>query len=153
MENDSPDIVVHPMIIIVVFILVCSVLKRLWPLEIPELGLLEYAGYALMGIGGIAVVLSGREFSKRKTGTNFVSSAKSLVTSGLYRFSRNPMYVSFIVIFIGFSLQSNNLWFLVLTLPLAVAFRQLVIVREEAYLTGKFPEEYGQYKRTVRRWL
>ena len=76
-----------------------------------------------------------------------------LLTSGPYRFSRNPMYVAWTSISLGLALLVNSVW-LVGALPLAFLYLHLVeIPREEASLEEMFGEEYLSYKRRVRRYL
>ena len=77
----------------------------------------------------------------------------ALVTDGVYRFTRNPMYVSLVVLYLAAALVLNTWWGLVL-LPLAViVIDRSVIAREERYLTSAFPAEYAAYRARVRRWL
>ncbi len=77
----------------------------------------------------------------------------ALVTTGPYRFSRNPMYVGFTLLYLGIGFLTNSLWPLLL-LPLVLVVMHFgVIVREEAYLERLFGEEYRAYRRRVRRWL
>jgi protein-S-isoprenylcysteine O-methyltransferase Ste14 len=77
----------------------------------------------------------------------------TIVGTGPYRFSRNPIYLAFSLFQLGIALWVNSLW-LVLTLLLAVAVMSLVVIpREERYLEARFPSEYSRYKASVRRWL
>ncbi|GAC1648192.1 MAG: isoprenylcysteine carboxylmethyltransferase family protein [Gemmatimonadaceae bacterium] len=79
--------------------------------------------------------------------------AAALVTSGPYRFTRNPMYVSLAALYLAVTLLFNSWWQVVL-LPLVVlATQRAVIAREERYLEGAFPVEYPAYRERVRRWL
>jgi protein-S-isoprenylcysteine O-methyltransferase Ste14 len=79
--------------------------------------------------------------------------ATRLVTSGPYRFTRNPMYVSFVALYIAVTLVLNSWWTLPL-LPLVVlVLQRAVIAREERYLAGAFPAQYAAYRQRVRRWL
>lgn len=79
--------------------------------------------------------------------------ASRLVTVGPYRFSRNPMYTGFTVVYIGLTLIINSAWPL-LILPLVIlALLSMVIEREEQYLHGAFGKQYAEYTRRVRRWL
>jgi len=77
----------------------------------------------------------------------------AVVTAGPYRFTRNPIYVAFSLVYIGVALWGNTLWpFLLLLLVLPVM--QLgVVAREEVYLERIFGDEYRDYRRRVRRWL
>jgi protein-S-isoprenylcysteine O-methyltransferase Ste14 len=77
----------------------------------------------------------------------------TIVRTGPYRFSRNPIYLAFSLLQLGIALWVNSLW-LVLTLLVAVAIMSLVVIpREERYLEARFPSEYHSYKASVRRWL
>ena len=77
-----------------------------------------------------------------------------MIQSGLYRFSRNPIYVAGLLLQLGIALLMNNLW-IVLLVPVSkkFLFDGYIIAREEAYLERAFGEVYLDYKRTVRRWL
>ena len=77
----------------------------------------------------------------------------TIVRTGPYRFSRNPIYLAFSLLQLGIALWVNSLW-LVLTLLAAVDVMSLVVIpREERYLEARFPSEYSLYKASVRRWL
>jgi protein-S-isoprenylcysteine O-methyltransferase Ste14 len=77
----------------------------------------------------------------------------TIVRTGPYRFSRNPIYLAFSLLQLGIALWVSSLW-LVLTLLAAVAVMSLVVIpREERYLEARFPAEYPPYKASVRRWL
>lgn len=77
----------------------------------------------------------------------------ALVVHGPYRFTRNPMYLGFAVLYLGVTLLVNSLWPLVL-LPIVLGIiHRWVIVREEAYLTRAFGDDYRAYQARVRRWL
>ena len=76
-----------------------------------------------------------------------------IVLDGPFSFSRNPIYLSMLLLLVGIGIWANSLWFIGLG---AVAFILLswgVIAREEQYLRTKFGEEYESYKARVRRWL
>jgi protein-S-isoprenylcysteine O-methyltransferase Ste14 len=76
-----------------------------------------------------------------------------MVVHGPFRFTRNPMYVGLVALYMSLSLFVNSAWPLIL-LPVVIAVVQRqVIVREEAYLEGKFGEQYRAYKARVRRWI
>lgn len=77
----------------------------------------------------------------------------AIVTDGLFRFSRNPIYVSDLLLYVGLSLALNTWWALALTPVLVLIMNVGVIAREEAYLERKFGNEYLRYKQQVRRWL
>jgi protein-S-isoprenylcysteine O-methyltransferase Ste14 len=77
----------------------------------------------------------------------------TIVRTGPYRFSRNPIYLAFSLVQLGLSLWVNSLALLITLVP-AVALMWLVVIpREERYLEARFPSEYSPYKASVRRWL
>jgi protein-S-isoprenylcysteine O-methyltransferase Ste14 len=77
----------------------------------------------------------------------------TIVRTGPYRFSRNPIYLAFSLFQMGLCLWLNSLGLLITLVP-AVALMSLVVIpREERYLEARFPSEYLPYKASVRRWL
>ncbi len=78
---------------------------------------------------------------------------KRLVTEGPFRYTRNPIYISFALIYLGITAAMNALAALAV-LPVALgAIHWGVIAREEKYLERKFGDEYLRYKGRVRRWV
>ncbi len=77
----------------------------------------------------------------------------AIVKDGPYKFTRNPMYLSFMIGFIGLSFLAGAPMMTLMALPLFFILDRKVIVPEEEYLTGKFGETYLEYKNQVRRWL
>ena len=76
-----------------------------------------------------------------------------LLVQGIYRYTRNPMYVGLTLLQLGLGIALGNGWIAALSL-IALAIVHFLAVRpEEAYLTEKFGESYVAYKRTVRRYL
>ena len=80
-------------------------------------------------------------------------SLRQLVTAGIYRLSRNPMYVSLALVYLGIACWVNSVWILLLTVAVLVVVDQGIIKREEQYLEQKFGGEYLRYKSEVRRWI
>ena len=78
---------------------------------------------------------------------------KTLVVSGPFRRTRNPIYVGFLLIAVGLAVAFNALAVLIAAFVGAVALRVLVIRREETYLTREFGEAYTGYMSLTRRWL
>lgn len=77
----------------------------------------------------------------------------SLITTGPFRMSRNPLYVGFTVLHASLALLLGSLWALA-ALPVAIlAVLWGAILPEEAYLAGKFGSAYDDYRRRVRRWI
>lgn len=76
-----------------------------------------------------------------------------LATGGLYRFSRNPIYLGFAITYLGLAVAMDSPIALALLLPCLIVVDRFVIAREERYLSAKFGAEYEAYKGKVRRWL
>ena len=77
----------------------------------------------------------------------------TIVESGPYRFTRNPIYLSMVLGLIGLAIALDNLWLLISLAPFALVIRYGVVAREEAYLERKFGDVYRGYRSRVRRWL
>jgi len=115
---------------------------------------------AARGTGGILVAIgiainvsAWIAFHQARTPVMPTKPTTAIVIRGPYRFTRNPLYLSLALIYLGAALLLGYLWPLVF-LPLAVfLISRLVIAREEAYLEGKFGDEYARYRNSVRRWL
>lgn len=114
----------------------------------------HYAG-AIIFIAGLIILLSCiLSFAFKGRGTlSPVNPTKNLVVSGLYKFSRNPMYVGVMLILTGEALffSSVSLWWYLLFI--FIAFNLFIQLHEEPRLRKDFGEEYKKYCRVVRRWL
>ncbi|MBJ6127858.1 methyltransferase family protein [Microvirga splendida] len=90
-----------------------------------------------------------------RAGTNVPTNRPSttLVESGPYRFTRNPIYLGMFLGLIGLGIALDNPWLLLMLAPFALVIRYGVVAREEAYLERKFGDVYRGYRSRVRRWL
>jgi len=77
----------------------------------------------------------------------------TIVRTGPYRYSRNPIYLAFSLLQLGIALWVNSLWLVVTLVPAVALMSFVVIPREERYLQSRFPSDYLPYKASVRRWL
>ncbi len=110
-----------------------------------------------LALAGGAVSLSGlREFARARTTFNPLTPdrASALVTTGIYRFTRNPMYLGMLLVLIGWGLWLGNAAALVIGPLLAVlSLNALQIRPEERVMQARFGEVYTRYRARVRRWL
>jgi protein-S-isoprenylcysteine O-methyltransferase Ste14 len=109
-------------------------------------------GPALLFLG-LVFVPALVSFGKARTAPEPWKPSTALVTSGVYRFSRNPMYLGMALTYLGVAVWANALAALLLFPVALAAIRVGVIAREEAYLERRFGDEYRAYKARVRRWL
>ena len=79
--------------------------------------------------------------------------ASALLTSGPFRWSRNPLYLGLSLLLVWLGVLLDSAWMLWLTPVLVLLLDRLVIVREEIRLHAQFGQEYLAYTRRVRRWL
>jgi protein-S-isoprenylcysteine O-methyltransferase Ste14 len=124
------------------------------PLALPEAPVIRWAAGGGMVLIGAAIMAAGaRNFSRAATPVPSNQPVRALVTTGIHRWSRNPIYIGMFFIYIGIGVAARSPWVLVLTAPLAVIVRYGVVAREEAYLERRFGDAYRDYKARVRRWL
>src|SRR5262249_10307696 len=103
---------------------------------------------------GIAVFSAGiRNFSSAATPVQGTKPTRTLVTTGIHGWSRNPIYLGMFLVYEGIGLAVRNPCVLILALPIAVTIRYGVVAREEAYLKRRFGDAYRDYQARVRRWL
>ena len=90
-----------------------------------------------------------------RAGSNVPTSlpTTTIVNTGPYRFTRNPIYLGMVLGLIGLAIALNSLWLLLTLAPFALVIRYGVVAREEAYLERKFGDDYRRYRARVRRWL
>ncbi len=155
-QKDSPGIhkFVHPPILALGFIILGVLLGKFIPV-LPALAAtpLRLAGMPIVLIGLLIGFSGFSAILRANTTLNPHGTVTSVVTSGIYRFTRNPMYLGFMFMVIGFPLANGTLWGLILAPFFVLTMNRLVIEKEEAYLEKKFGDAYTSFKRRVRRWL
>lgn len=151
-SSDRANRVPWPPILYVVAVGLVYVLERVWRLDLAVPGL-KWPG-VLIAVAGFAVAVAGAGYF-RVIGTAIdpAGRATHLATGGIYRFTRNPMYLGALICFAGIALALRSGWLLIAVPVLAVALQKLAIEREEAYLTRRFGEVYLAYCAKVRRWI
>lgn len=150
---DSPGVYVPPPLFYAAAVIAGWLLDRRWPLPMgggtgrTAVAWVLVVGWALLAASSIGL------FRRKQTSMITIRPASTLVTSGPYAFTRNPMYVSLALLTTAFALFLNTWWTVVLLVPTLASVQQFVIVPEERYLRRRFGAAYGEYTRRVRRWL
>lgn len=154
MERPFPLLMAPPPIIFAVAFGVGAAVERFVPLSVAMLPHgLRAAGLALLAAGVLLGASLGITFLRRRTTLNPFAEPSAFVVAGPYRFSRNPMYLSLVVAYLGGTLIYGSLWPLVLlVVPVAILART-VIPREEAQMAATFGPDYEAYRSRVRRWI
>ncbi len=120
--------------------------------EIPFHSGIAYTLFVLGGVMGLAGTVS---FSNAGTTVNPMSTKgmSALVTSGVYKFTRNPQYVGHLLFLTGVSVLIGNALSAVLLPAFVLYMNKFQISPEERGLSVMFPEEFAKYRESVRRWL
>jgi protein-S-isoprenylcysteine O-methyltransferase Ste14 len=121
------------------------------PVVPPRLALL--LGVPLVAAALLLVLSAVREFRRAGTPVPTREPSLALVTTGPYRFSRNPIYLSMGLLHLGIALWANSAWILLTLVVALYVILRGVIVREERYLERRFGTPYVEYKASVRRWF
>ena len=152
---DHAGVRVPPPLIFLGLVVIGPLLDRLLgiaPLRIAQ-PLLTVLIVMLVG-AGLAIVLAAiRNFARAGTRVEPWAPSSAIVSDGIYRFTRNPMYLGMAIVMIGLALILSSPSSLLLVVVGVLIIDRFVIGREEVYLEGKFGEEYSAYRRRVRRWI
>ena len=109
-----------------------------------------------IALTGVATAISGvAAFRRAKTTVNPLKpeTSSSLVTSGIYRLTRNPMYVGLAMVLIAWAIFLSSAWTFLGPLVFVLYMTRFQIMPEERVLLGMFGETYSAYQAKVRRWL
>lgn len=156
MANDKPDnpgIRVPPPLIYLMPLVLGLLLNRRFPVPFLPRRAANVLWWPLVGGG---VLLSGWFFQAMRSADAPVRTDKPvsrLTTSGPFRYTRNPGYLSVAMIYAGIAVKRNALWAILLLPAVLYVIQREVIGREERYLEHTFGEEYLAYKTRVRRWV
>ena len=109
----------------------------------------------LLILGLIIFISAVRSFRKQKTTVNPLKpkQASSLVTSGIFRFSRNPMYLGMLIILLSISFKFNLLGGMIISLLFLIFITKFQIYPEEEAMNELFGDKFTQYSNTTRRWI
>lgn len=146
---------VPPLALVIVFAILMMLLAQMVPGADYSVPAQPLPAIGVAVLGAAAVVAGVVAFRRHKTTVNPFTpdQTSSLVTSGIYRFTRNPMYLGFLLVLAGWSLYLAN-WVAVLLLPVFVVYmNRFQIEPEERALREKFGQSFIEYMSAVRRWL
>ncbi len=141
----------RPPIVFLTAILLGIVLNRAWSLPFMP-STFRFLGPVVTLCAVLLFLFSFREFRAAGTSVRGSERTTTIVRTGPYRFSRNPIYLSFILLVLGLSVWLNDLWLLITLVP-AVGFIAAVVIPREGFLERNFHDQYLSYKAAVRRWM
>lgn len=151
--SDTSSIVIPPPVIYFSCLAVGFVLDYFWPVPLLPQGIQYIVGVTLIAISFLLFAWVLMEFSRSKTSIDHRKPTTEIISTGPFRFSRNPVYLSMSMLLVGIAVSLDSIWVLAMSIPAVLATHYLVILREEAYLKRKFGAEYQQYMDQVRRWI
>jgi protein-S-isoprenylcysteine O-methyltransferase Ste14 len=154
--DERPNRIPWPPVILLGLVAVALLLDTVSPLPFGRgaaADILGGAGFVLIVLAVLLYILSAREMKRHNTTLMPNKAAGSLVTSGPFAVSRNPIYLASIMLLAGLGLAAGNLWMLLSTIACGFLLYHLAVRREEAHLEHKFGKAWRDYKKRVRRWI
>lgn len=153
-NRDAPGVVVFPPALFAAAFFLGLIFQWFLPLRFPVAEWIRMAVAVLLFVTGATVALWGKRVMEAAgTNVNPALPSTAIVTSGPFRFTRNPLYLSMLGLYLGAALATNAAWLLILLVPLLAILHFGIVLREERYLEAKFGEPYLVYKLQVRRWI
>ncbi len=155
MENkkDNPQVIAPPPLIFLSGLSLGAIVSWFQPFPFLPKTVSIVAGILLIVAGIAAIAMIWRQMNAAKTNIEPWKPTNKILDTGFYGYSRNPIYLAMILIYLGVSCLFNSIWFLPF-LPLCLLTINFgVILREEKYLESKFGADYLSYKSKVRRWI
>ena len=151
--SDGPKIKGNPLLVSVYLLVICYVIGEF---VIPKYSLLYPIN--LIGILGLVISLvfffSGFNIFKSYTENPVpTSSSERLIKTGVFAYTRNPIYLSLVLFHLSMFLVFENVMYLLSAVGQTIWIHNYIIKFEEAYLLGKFTDEYQRYMNAVSRWL
>ena len=108
----------------------------------------------VVGLIGLGLLLAGKiAFSSTDQSPKPGEPTVRIIMTGVFGYTRNPIYLGLGVMILGLGITFNFISWIVLSVVSLVAMHYLLVVPEEEYLLEKFPTEYSDYMRKVRRWI
>ena len=143
----------YPVLIMFALLVLSALLAWVYsvPFGLGYVGVL--AGWSLLLAGAFMVVVSAGVFRRRGTPVDPTKPPDKSVTDGLYRVSRNPMYLGMLLVLSGFPLIADSMLGVVFPLGFFLFMDRKLIPREENMVEGIFGEQFREYKQNTRRWI
>jgi protein-S-isoprenylcysteine O-methyltransferase Ste14 len=152
-ERDHPNVIAPPPFINLAGLVLGLLLSLIFPVDFLPLTLRLVLGIPLIGLAAAGLLVAFRAMTRAGTPLDPRETPKLILTTGIYRLSRNPIYLSMGIFVLGVGILADTLWVVVLAPVIIFVMERGVIAREEKYLERKFGATYLQYKAAVRRWI
>ena len=110
-------------------------------------------GFLIVGLALVNFFYTYVTFSNNNEEIHPKTVTTQIFTGGTFKFSRNPVYLSFVMMLLGCGITFNSLWYIYFSIINIILLQYGIIVPEEKYLEKEFGKVYLDYKKSVRRWL
>jgi len=149
------ELKIPPLIQVLLFGAGMLLISKLFPATTLSIPANIPTGIAVIAIGIITAFAGVAEFRKAKTTVDprHPQKSENLVTTGIYKISRNPMYLGFLIALLGWSIILKNIIALLLLPAFVIYINHYQIKPEERFLLKKFDSNYSKYCSKVRRWV
>lgn len=145
----------HPFVIVIGALVVSSLGGGIWRLD-PDLAFVSalrtFSGVPMV-VGGLMLVLAYGSMARARTTINPRLPTTKIVSTGVFRISRNPIYLGWFLVIVGAALVNASLFQIAVAVLMIGLLHWAVVLPEERYLEKTFGDEYVRYKEKVRRWL
>jgi protein-S-isoprenylcysteine O-methyltransferase Ste14 len=145
--------IVRPPLVYLGTIALGLVLHFAWPVRLVSRAVSAPLGGSAVLVAVALFISAVRTFRTAGTPVPGNRPTTTIVRTGPYRCSRNPIYLSFSLLQLGVAVWINSLWLLLTLMPAVGLMSFVVVPREEHYFETRFPSDYLPYKASVRRWL
>ena len=151
--EDTAGVIAPPPLMYAVPLVAGLLVNRAYPRPFLSPGVARALGASLIGSSFLFWPPAIIAMRRRQTSVLPDVPTTAIVADGPFRYSRNPIYLSFTLLYAGIACFRNALWAIALLPAVIRVMRRGVIEREERYLERKFGVEYLRYKQQVRRWI
>jgi protein-S-isoprenylcysteine O-methyltransferase Ste14 len=150
---DKPGVIVFPPLLYSGTLVIALLLHWIRPWYLPHSWPIRIVGLVLVFASG--ALGKWGETTLKRAGTNVNPNQPSLaiVSDGPYRYTRNPLYLALVGLYLGVTIAVGTAWPLAFLVPVLLVTHFGIVRREERYLAAKFGEPYTQYLSRVRRWM
>ncbi len=146
---------IPPPVIFFALISIAFIAQWLFPLSLMfhKWSIRLIIGIPLFVLSGLIAISALIVMKKNKTAINYNNPTTKFIVEGAFRFTRNPLYLSLLLVMASIVVIANSAWHLIASILLFLLFNFGVVAREEQYLENCFGKEYIKYKNKVRRWI
>ncbi len=149
----GPEVKGNPLYISVYLLIASYILGEFFFPKYPLLYLINLIGVMLLIIAPIIFFSSRNAFYAYNENLLPQTDTDRIIKTGIYAYSRNPIYLSFVLFHFGMFLAFENIMYFLSSIGLFFWINNFVIVEEEKFLASKFKDEFHRYCQSVNKWL